>query len=314
MPSNISTALSRRAFLGTAGAGSAAVLSGSVNAAASLGARPVPRRALVIWLEGGLSHVDSWDPKPESPSKQFASIVTSVPGMRICEIFPQISAQMHRLSVIRSLVAPSDDHATSVNALEESLAATMHCWRLDRQQPSSTSVVLNGGFSSRSAQTTHPMTRLLASESDSLWERYGDNDFGRSARLALRLLEEGTDLVEIRRGGFDTHTQNAATLRAQAEVIDPAIASLIADLADRGLLADTAVLIATEFGRTPALNTLGGRDHWPAAGSLLLSQCAGHFANPTALGSTDHMGHEILSDAIAVESLPGILTAPSRSL
>ncbi|MBX7167559.1 MAG: DUF1501 domain-containing protein [Pirellulales bacterium] len=102
--------LSRRAFLqvgaiGSAGLTLADVLRADARAAAS-GAASARKSVIILWLRGGPSQHDMWDPKPEAPSEirgEFAPIATAVPGVQVCELLPQCARIMHKWSLIRSL-------------------------------------------------------------------------------------------------------------------------------------------------------------------------------------------------------------------
>src|SRR4029077_1505907 len=72
-------------------------------------------------------------------------------------------------------------------------------------------------------------------EKESIRERYGKTDFGRGALLARRLVEKGVRFVQVNRGGFDTHSNNFPAMRNHGAAMDPALASLIEDLAQSGL-------------------------------------------------------------------------------
>ena len=93
--------------------------------------------------------------------------------------------------------------------------------------------------------------------------RYGDSDFGRGCLVARRLVETGVRSIQVVLSGFDTHVNNYEGHVTQTKVLDPAFAALIQDLVDRDLLQSTIVLCIGEFGRTPRINPLEGRDHWP---------------------------------------------------
>lgn len=119
-------------------------------------------------------------------------------------------------------------------------------------------------------------------------EAYGDTPFGRGCLAALRLVEAGVRCVEVTLRGWDTHIDNAAGQARQIAVLDPALAALFRGLRERGLLEDTIVLVATEFGRTPKLNATEGRDHWPHGFSVLVG--GGGIRGGIALGETDPAG------------------------
>jgi hypothetical protein len=74
------------------------------------------RSVLLLWLWGGPSHLDTWDPKPDSPLEYrgpFASIPTKVPGMRIAELFPRLAQVADAFSILRSLHTGSNDHGVA---------------------------------------------------------------------------------------------------------------------------------------------------------------------------------------------------------
>jgi uncharacterized protein (DUF1501 family) len=117
-------------------------------------------------------------------------------------------------------------------------------------------------------------------------DRYGRHIFGQSVLVARRLIEAGTRLVQVNfvrhdngKGGqgYDSHgvPPNPPHLAwAKNELLPPtdaAFASLVEDLADRGLLAETLVVMMGEFGRTPRFNKFGGRDHWSRCYSVVLA-------------------------------------------
>jgi hypothetical protein len=119
-------------------------------------------------------------------------------------------------------------------------------------------------------------------------ERYGATDFGRGALLARRLVEKGVRFVQINRGGFDTHNNNFPAMQAHGEVMDPALAALIEDLAQSGLLKKTLVLMLSEFGRTPKINQTAGRDHHAPVFSCFMA--GGGIKGGTVIGSSDADG------------------------
>jgi hypothetical protein len=117
---------------------------------------------------------------------------------------------------------------------------------------------------------------------------YGDSPFGRGCLAARRLIEVGVRCVEVTLDGWDTHVNNHEIHRKLVKQLDPAFAALVRDLAERKLLDRTIVLCCGEFGRTPKINPLGGRDHWPTGFSLALA--GGGLRGGLALGATDPAG------------------------
>jgi uncharacterized protein (DUF1501 family) len=96
--------------------------------------------------------------------------------------------------------------------------------------------------------------------------------------------------------GWDTHQQIYRELKegyvggyaGRIPVLDQALSTLLTDLSDRGLLDETLVLVMGEFGRTPKLNTAGGRDHWPRAFSVLLAGAG--VKGGQVIGASDSRG------------------------
>jgi len=130
---------------------------------------------------------------------------------------------------------------------------------------------------------------------------YGDTRFGRGCLVARRLIETGVRAVEVTLGGFDTHADNFGGTAEQMATLDPALAALLDDLVDRDLLESTIVLLMTEFGRTPKINALDGRDHWPQGFSCLVG--GGGLASGRVLGATDPAGKRPPTDPIRVPDL-----------
>lgn len=126
-------------------------------------------------------------------------------------------------------------------------------------------------------------------------ERYGPGRLGTGCLLARRLVEAGSRFVTVVDAGWDTHQQIARELpdsrfpgSGKLPALDRAYSALIADLEERGLLESTLVVLMGEFGRTPKLNALGGRDHWPRAGFACLA--GGGVRGGQVIGSTDSFG------------------------
>jgi hypothetical protein len=115
--------------------------------------------------------------------------------------------------------------------------------------------------------------------------RYGDSRFGRGCLVATRLVERGVRSVQVTLSGFDTHANNFEGHQTQANQLDPAFSALLDDLAAQDLLDSTVVLCIGEFGRTPVINGLDGRDHWPNGFSCVLG--GGGLRSGVLIGATN---------------------------
>ncbi len=112
----------------------------------------------------------------------------------------------------------------------------------------------------------------LDQESDALRERYGRHREGQATLLARRLVEAGVRFVTVEFNGYDTHDKNFIELRDPLlPKLDAAYSALLEDLQERSLLEQTLVICMGEFGRTPKVNGLAGRDHYPKVNSICFS-------------------------------------------
>jgi hypothetical protein len=141
----------------------------------------------------------------------------------------------------------------------------------------------------------------LTREKKELRDAYGKSPFGQGCLLARRLVETGVRFVEVSLHGWDTHTANFVGTPDLCEQLDRGLATLLQDLHLRGMLNDTMVVVATEFGRTPKININVGRDHYPKAFSAALF--GGGIKGGTAFGGTDKTGAEIISDKVLIPDL-----------
>lgn len=148
-----------------------------------------------------------------------------------------------------------------------------------------------------------PLTKTfdLTTESAEVKARYGDTEFGRGCLLARRLVESGVTFVEVRLGNWDTHQENFDAVKGLARQCDPAVAALIADLKQRGLLDRTLVVWTGEFGRTPRVNPRNGRDHWPRNFNGLLA--GGGIKGGQVIGETSKDGTTLIKDPVNVPDL-----------
>ncbi|NNE93167.1 MAG: DUF1501 domain-containing protein [Verrucomicrobiales bacterium] len=108
---------------------------------------------------------------------------------------------------------------------------------------------------------------------------------------ARRLVEAGSRYVTLSIGGWDTHRDNFKSLRERLlPVIDRGVGCLVEDLHESGMSEDVSVVVWGEFGRTPKVNTRGGRDHWPRVTGALVA--GGGMRTGQAIGETDRLGGE----------------------
>jgi Protein of unknown function (DUF1501) len=125
-------------------------------------------------------------------------------------------------------------------------------------------------------------------EDPKLADRYGRHDFGRHLLLARRLLEQGVTFVNVQHTNYDTHHENFDFHIEQLGEFDQPFATFLDDLAERGMLDSTLVVVMSEFGRTPRINHLYGRDHWSKAWSVALAGCG--LKHGAVIGKTNANG------------------------
>ncbi|RUL89501.1 DUF1501 domain-containing protein [Tautonia sociabilis] len=347
----------------------------------TLSGTPRAKSCILVWLSGGPSHIDTWDPKPDAPADvrgEFAPIETSIPGVRISEILPELAKVLDRAMLIRSITSPEAEHdrashhmltgsrpspalvypsfgsvlakvrGFSNNTLppyaaipsaplfsssgyltpaydpfavagdpnqpgfrvrdltppdrltldrlrrRREMVATLDRFAADAvvDTPLTTSrdTFAEQAYDLLTSSAAQEAFRIQA-EPDDVRERFGRTQFGQSLLLARRLVEAGVGFVTVNDQGsgpvgWDTHVNNFPMLKdTLAPPIDRGIAALIADLADRGLLDETLVVVMGEFGRTPKINDNAGRDHHGRASSVLLA--GGGMPAGLVLGATD---------------------------
>ena len=136
-------------------------------------------------------------------------------------------------------------------------------------------------------------------------DRFGKHEFGQSLLLAARLIEAGVHFVTVRlrpaEFDFDTHLDNFSRLRALLPPFDTGLAALLDRLKERGLLEETALMVAGEFGRTPKINAQGGRDHWARAMFALMA--GGDVQGGQVIGATDDRASEPTGTGYSPEDL-----------
>jgi uncharacterized protein (DUF1501 family) len=311
-----------------------------------------PKSVIMLWLQGGPSQLDTFDPKPKSKIAAVPARKTSADGVFLAEGFEQLADQMHRVALVRSVLSREGDHERAVynaktgfrpdptlahpaigavvsHQLKDNVDIPRHISILPGQWPGRGGYlgekfdafrmgdpaqavpdvekqvspkryadrladldVVEGAFRKRRIQqldsdkTLHQLTtkaalRMMSSKQLAAFDvnsvpvadrlRYGDSDFGRGCLAARRLVQAGVRCVEVTLNGWDSHANNNEIQRSLVDKLDPAFAALLDDLASHDLLDDTIVMCLGEFGRTPWLSPVGGREHWPHGFSVCIA-------------------------------------------
>jgi hypothetical protein len=387
--------VSRRNFLTIGGSIFGSLSLANLLRANSTSAVQHTHKAVInVYLPGGPPHLDMWDLKPDAPKEirgEFNPIQTNVPGIDICELFPQMARMMDKFTIVRSVVGSAGDHDAyqcmtgrkrtpqteaywpslggwvskvqgAVNkAVPPHLTLMYNCgerrwgysgsggflgmahapFRLVAEKGAETkndNMVLKNltldqlndrmallksfdtinrgldargvmdGMDSYSEQAMGILTssRLvdaidLSKEPAATVERYGVNDPGferdgaprmvRNFCIARRLVEAGARVVTLNFTRWDWHGgdgKNYVQARKDFPLLDKAICALVDDLHQRGLDKDVSVVVWGEFGRTPKLNNMASRDHWPQVSTALLA--GGGMKTGQVIGATNRLG------------------------
>ena len=143
-------------------------------------------------------------------------------------------------------------------------------------------------------------------ESAATREAYGMTSLGQCCLLARRLVEAGCRFVSIENGHWDTHRKNTSSLRdLLVPALDQGLAALLNDLDQRGQLDSTLVVLTTEFGRTPRINEMAGRDHWPQAFSIVMA--GGGLKRGLTIGATDKQAGSVIDRPITPSDMAATL-------
>lgn len=372
-----------------AGVGTMAA-SGWMNVLADAAKSPAAKKTgnvknvILLWMDGGPSHKDTFDLKPESKGAgEFKAIKTSSPGVEISEHFGKLAGWMKHGTVVRGMTSPEGAHPRAKYNLHTgyregqggitypSLGAitAMEKGRKDSPVPNFVSIGNRGygsGFlgpkyspliitdAARGLEDLKPVaapssqtSRLdlleqmekafyhdyqagvitdhstayaravalmnskeakafdITQESSAAKSKYGSGKFAEGVLMARRLVEVGVPFVEVALGGWDTHLDNFTKVKALSQQVDSAVAALLEDLKERGLLDTTLVVWMGEFGRTPNINTRGekpGRDHYPKAWSLAMF---GAGQRGAVVGKTDKEGATVVERPVTPQDFLG---------
>lgn len=145
----------------------------------------------------------------------------------------------------------------------------------------------------------------ISKETPSFAEPFGDQGFGTSCLLAVRLIESGVRFVTLRLGGWDTHQNNFERLQdSLLPNLDTGLSALLVGLEQKGLLDSTAVFVSGEFGRTPKINQRGtqpGRDHYPRCMFMLMA--GGDVRGGQVVGESDEKAAGPKNDGFAPDDV-----------
>lgn len=210
---------------------------------------------------------------------------------------------------VQNLKLPAQVTREQVDARLQLLSSLEHDFLKQRPGSPGASHVQSYGQAVRMMTSSAVAAFDLEQEPAALREAYGRNPFGQGCLLARRLVEAGVAFVEVSLNspdglggaGWDTHADNFSAVGSLCDVLDPAWATLITDLQQRGLLQHTLIVWMGEFGRTPKINENTGRDHWPGGWSTVLGGAG--IRGGQAYGQTSADGMEVVEQPLTVPNL-----------
>ncbi len=212
----------------------------------------------------------------------------NAPNFAVPDVVPPPSLEAGRLDARRELLARIDRFQQAAEARDNRAAGTVSVFR-QKAFDLMTSPEAKRAFD-------------LQAEPEKLRDEYGRNSLGQSCLMARRLVEAGVRCVTIDHSNWDTHDNNFVTLKQTLQpALDGALATLFRDLAERGLLETTLVVISGEFGRTPRVNKNAGRDHWGPAFTVALG--GGGVRGGRVLGASDARAEKPATDPYGPEDL-----------
>ncbi len=214
----------------------------------------------------------------------------STPNFRVQDINPPATVNDDRLTRRRGFTARMNERFTT--ALPDDSVRSVDTFYQRAYD------LINSGSAKKAFDLTqeNPGTRDL----------YGRTTYGQGALLARRLVESGARFVTVSKGGWDTHQQNFQNLSQRLlPELDKAIAGLVSDLSQRGMLDKTLVVVMGEFGRTPKINGRGGRDHYPRCRFVTFAGAG--IRGGQIIGKSDDKGTTPVERPVSVEDVASTL-------
>ena len=332
------------------------------------------KRVIFLQLRGGMSHIDTFDPK-EGASKGPKGAISTKAGFQLSEFLPKTAAIADKICVIRSMGAKVGVHAAAtyfmrtgyeqrgtikhpmlgawaqhylgashdtlpssvainhgsehgngffpatfsplpitdpdaglqystpyagMKIVEERLALVNQIDGAFRERFPDENVKAYNDFYDNTVKlmkSTDLKAFSINEEPETVKAAYGSSKLGRGCLLARRLIENGVRFVEVSSGGWDMHNNLQDAMESTGAQFDQAYAALISDLASRGLLESTLVIVASEFGRKPDMSG-SGRGHYPKVFSTVLAGAG--IKRGYVHGSSDAAGAEPMGEGVAI--------------
>ena len=345
--------------------GKAAAFAKSVETAA--------RRCIILWMDGGPSQFETFDPKPgTSNGGAVKAIPTDVDDLQISEFLPSLSRHAADLNVIRTVTSNEGEHERArylnhtgfkpISGFPRPELGALFAHELHRGELPGFITLGGEGYGpaylgeanapftiSDPADTLRQLRKLRSSKQrfrllDELstdfdhrhslgpvrkrkatlqrveglldsdlteildvndeggtTNPYGKSEFANKLRMARRLLEGGVTCVEVQLSGWDTHTNNFATVANLCRQLDGPWSFLIDDLKNRDLWKDTLIVWMGDFGRTPTINSQQGRDHFPAISNAVLAGAG--LPGGVVIGRTSRTGTQIEEQPVTTADL-----------
>lgn len=210
------------------------------------------------------------------------------PSFTVPDLVPPLEISASRLEARQSLISTVDRFQRAAETRANAKAYAM-------------SIYQQKAFDLMTSPETKAAFDIRA-EPIKLRDEYGRNSLGQSCLMARRLVEAGVRTVLIDHTNWDTHYDNFNVLRKDLlPHLDGAMSTLFRDLADRGLLQKTFVLVTGEFGRTPRINKDAGRDHWGPSTAIALG--GGGIQGGRVIGASDERAEKPATTPYGPEDL-----------